>query len=218
MAKLQQGKTSQKTELYRKVFSTVSLSISARRPLSAKHEAHLSVGDCTGHPSSEWSSEGTGELSQGREDFSLTKLQWNKKCKIPRKIPAKLKQRAREEKIKPVEGWTHVTLPARCLSYVLLSCTQHGSHSCFSWSENLGNKLLHQFKDPGEVLQDGIFCALRCYRNLTGFVVMFNWDLFSVSWLLIRISHHWKMCKVYKERHCLLCLTNDIISLLPSNP
>lgn len=63
MAKLQQGKTSQKTELYRKVFSTVSLSISARRPLSAKYEVHLSVGDCTGHPSSEWSSEGTGELS-----------------------------------------------------------------------------------------------------------------------------------------------------------
>lgn len=49
-AKLQQGKTTQKAELYKKVLSTVSLSISPRRPLSTKHKAQLSAGTAQGTP------------------------------------------------------------------------------------------------------------------------------------------------------------------------
>jgi len=94
---------------------------------------------------------------------------------------AKLKLRARELKINTVGGWTCFTFLARHLSHVLLSCTPYGSHSCSSWSGNLGNKLLDQFNDPGEVLGNGRFCALRWHTDLAVFVVMFNWDLCTVS-------------------------------------
>lgn len=98
---------------------------------------------------------------------------------ITRKITTRLKQRGREE-INPVESWSSVTFPPDAC---LVSPLKHTAWFTprFPWSEHLGNKFIDHFKDPGEVLGNDIFCALRWLANLTFFVVMFNWDLFTVS-------------------------------------